>query len=179
VGHGPSQIFGWPPAWRPIFLLTVISRSSLFDWHILYSSTIFSQQNFRRFVRLSGDGSDDIHKPMLGLIGLITAIPSSLQWKITMQERCLCWLPYLFFWPRTRPHFFHFRIATATPVSHPLTRPNHISSSCWTIYRSFEITLEMGTFHWVKLQIQCSIQIHCFKKHSVRYELCFKKYLAA
>jgi len=23
----------------------------------------------------------------------------------------------------------------------------------------------------------CSIQIHCFKKHSVRYELCFKQYL--
>jgi len=23
----------------------------------------------------------------------------------------------------------------------------------------------------------CSIQIYCFKKHSVRYELCFEKYL--
>ena len=79
------------------------------------------------------------------------------------------------------PHwpFFHSRIATVTPVSHPLTRLIHISASCWTIYRSCEITLGMGTVHWIELQIQCSIQIHCFKKHSVRYELCFKKYLAA
>ena len=61
-------------------------------------------------------------------------------------------------------HFFHSRIATVTPVSHPLTRLIHISPSCWAIYRSFEITLEIGTSHWIELQIQRSIQIHCFKK---------------
>jgi len=38
---------------------------------------------------------------------------------------------------------------------------------------------KMGTVHWIGLQIQCSIQIHCFKKHSVRYKLCFKKYFIA
>ena len=54
-----------------------------------------------------------------------------------------------------------------------------ISPSCWTIYRSFEIILEVGTVHWIGLQIQCFVQIHCFKKHLVRYELCFKKYLFA
>jgi len=69
--------------------------------------------------------------------------------------------------------------AVITPVSHPLTRLIHISPSCWTIYRSFEIILEIGTVILTELQIQCSIQIHCFNKHSVRYELCFKKYLAA
>jgi len=75
-----------------------------------------------------------------------------------MQERHLCW-------PRSAPpQFFHSRIATVTPASHPLTRLIHISPSYWTIYRSFEITLEMGTVHWIELQMQCSIQIYCFKK---------------
>jgi len=37
----------------------------------------------------------------------------------------------------------------------------------------------MGTVHWIELQIQCCIQIHCFKKHSVRYKSCFKKYSIA
>ena len=44
-----------------------------------------------------------------------------------------------------------------TPVSHPLTRLIHISPSCWTIYGSFEIILEMGTVHGMELQMQCSI----------------------
>jgi len=51
-----------------------------------------------------------------------------------------------------------------TPVSPPLTRPIHISPSCWTIYRSFEVILEIGTLHWIGLRIQCSIQIHYFEK---------------
>jgi len=67
--------------------------------------------------------------------------------------------------------------AMLKPGSPLLTRLIHISLSFWTIYRSFEIILELGTVHWIGLQIQCSIQIHCFKKRSVRYELCFKKYL--
>jgi len=37
--------------------------------------------------RLSGNSSDDIHKPMLGLIGLITANQSPLQQKVTMQVK--------------------------------------------------------------------------------------------
>jgi len=56
-----------------------------------------------------------------------------------------------------------------TPVSLPLARLVHISPSCWAIYRLFEII----TVRWIGLQIQCFIQIHCFKKHSVRYELYF------
>jgi len=52
----------------------------------------------------------------------------------------------------------------------------HISPSYWIIYRSFEIILEMETLHWIGIQIQCSMQI---QKHSVRYEVCFKKYLVA
>ena len=76
------------------------------------------------------------------------------------------------------PNFFHFRIATVTPVSHPLTRLIHISPSCWTIYRSFEITLEMGTVHWIELQIQCSIQIDCFKKTFSPIWIMFQKILS-
>jgi len=40
---------------------------------------------------------------MLGLIRLITANQSSLQRKITMQERQLCWTPYFFSWPCSSP----------------------------------------------------------------------------
>ena len=32
----------------------------------------------------------------------------------------------------------------------------HISPSCWTIFRSFEIVLETGTVDWIGLQMQCS-----------------------
>ena len=64
--------------------------------------------------------------------------------------------------------------AVITPVSPLRARLIHISPCCWTIYRSFEIILEIGTVHWIGLHIQSSIQIHCFKKRSVRYELCFK-----
>jgi len=86
--------------------------------------------------------------------------------------------PLLFSLAPQCPYFFHSRIATVTPVSHPLTRLIHISPSCWTIYRSFEIIREMGTVHWIEFQIQCFIQMHCFKKHSVRYELCLTKYFS-
>jgi len=85
-----------------------------------------------------------------------------MQWRITMQKRHLCWPPTFFLGPAVPP-LFHSRIATVTPVSHPLTRLIHIRPSCWTIYRSFEIILEMGTVHWIELQIQCFIEIHCFK----------------
>jgi len=71
--------------------------------------------------------------------------------------------PLLFSLALQCPHFFHSRIATVMPVSHPLTRLIHISPSCLTIYRSFEIILQMGTVHWIELQVQCFIQIHCFK----------------
>jgi len=54
--------------------------------------------------------------------------------------------------------------AMITPVSPPLTRLIHIRASCWSIYCSFEIILEMRNVHCIELQIQCSIQIHCFNK---------------
>jgi len=57
-------------------VLCLISRSSLVDWHI--QQITFSQQNFELFE----NGSDDIHKPMLGFIGLIIANQSSLQRKL-------------------------------------------------------------------------------------------------
>jgi len=48
--------------------------------------------------------------------------------------------------------------AMITPVSLLLTRLIHISPSCRTICRLFEIHLEMGTVSWIGLQIQCSIK---------------------
>ena len=64
--------------------------------------------------RVSGDGSDGIHKPVLGLIGLIIANQSSLQRKVTVQERHLQYIgrPTFSLAPQWRPHFFHSRIAT-------------------------------------------------------------------
>jgi len=47
--------------------------------------------------------------------------------------------------------------AMITPASPLLITLVHISPSYWTIYRSFEIILEMGTVHWIGLHIQCSI----------------------
>jgi len=69
--------------------------------------------------------------------------------------------------------------AMITPIRPLLTRLIHINPSYWTIYCSFESILKMGTVHWIGLQIQCSVQIVCFKKHSVRYELYLKKHLIA
>jgi len=60
--------------------------------------------------------------------------------------------------------------AMITPVSPLLTKLIHISPSYWTIYCSFEIILKMGIVHWIGLQIQCSKQTHCFKKHSALCE---------
>ena len=51
-----------------------------------------------------------------------------------------------------------------TPVNPPRLRLIHISPSYQTVYRSFEIILELGTVHWIGIQIQCSMQTHCFKK---------------
>jgi len=163
------------PLFAPNFLLNFTFK---FVW-LTYKADNIQPTKFQTIWRLSGDGSDDIHKSMFGLIRLIIANQSWLQWKITMQERYLCCPLYFFPWPPSAPYFFHSRIAAVTPVSHSLTRLIHICPSCCTIYRPFEITLEMETVYWIELQIQCSTQIHCFKKHSVRYELCFKKYLAA
>ena len=44
-----------------------------------------------------------------------------------------------------------------TPASPLLTTLVHISPSYWTIYRPFDIILEMGTVHWIGIHIQCSI----------------------
>jgi len=49
--------------------------------------------------------------------------------------------------------------AMITPVSPPLARLIHMSPSCWTIYRLFEIILKTGTVHWIELHIQSSIQV--------------------
>ena len=52
----------------------------------------------------------NIHKPMLGLIGLIIANQSSLQRKITMQEKHLCWLPlHISLSSQCRPSRFFIR----------------------------------------------------------------------
>ena len=46
-----------------------------------------------------------------------------------------------------------------TPVSPPLTRLIHIRPNYWKLFRSFGIILEMGTVHWIGLQMQCSIAV--------------------
>ena len=149
--------FWLPPCLPPVFCL--ISRSSSFDWHIQQITSASKILNdlktfWRRFWRYS--------QAYVGFNRFSKSIFITMENHHERETFMLA--PLLFPRPRSTPHFFHSRIATETPVSHPLTRLIHISPNCWTIYRLFEITLEMGTVHWVELQIQCSIQIHCFKK---------------
>jgi len=49
---------------------------------------------------------NDIHKPVLGLIGLIIANQYSLQGKITIQQKHLYSPPTFFPWPRSSPPTF-------------------------------------------------------------------------
>jgi len=51
--------------------------------------------------------------------------------------------------------------AMIMPVSPVRTRLIHISLSCWTIYRLFEINLEWEPS--IALEFKCCMQIHCFK----------------
>jgi len=67
--------------------------------------------------------------------------------------------------------------AMITPVRPVRTRLIHISPNSRTNYRSFEIILEWGPS--IRLEFKCCMQIHCFKKHSIWYELTLKKYLIA
>jgi len=69
---------------------------------------------------------------MLGLISLIIANQSSLQENYHTGEIYVG--PLLFSLAPQCPHFFHSRIATVTPVSHPLTRLIRTNPRCWKIY---------------------------------------------
>ena len=48
----------------------VLNFTFKFDW-LTYTTDNFQPAKTQTIWRLSGDGSDDIHKPMLGLVGLI------------------------------------------------------------------------------------------------------------
>ena len=63
-----------------------------------------------------------------------------------------------------------------TLVSSLRTRHNRMSPGCCIIFRSFEIFSNRNS-HWIGIQSQCSMKTHCFKKHSISYELYFKKIL--
>ena len=52
-------------------------------------------------------------------------------------------------------------------------------TSYWTIYHSFETILEWKLSTDWNPWLQLSMQIHCFKKHSIWYELYFIKWLIA
>jgi len=56
-------------------VLGLISRSSSFDWHI---QQIIATSKTLNDLKTFWDGSDDIRKLMLGLIGVIIANQSSL-----------------------------------------------------------------------------------------------------
>jgi len=84
---------------------------------------------------------NDIHKPMLGLIALIIATSSPKQWKITMQDRCLCCPPTFSLALQWPPRFFHSRIATGRDFScKKLWRPMSFPRSQLEAYADFQIT---------------------------------------
>ena len=67
-----------------------------------------------------------------------------------------------------------------TPVNPPRLRLRliHISPSYQTVYRSFIVWnySGMGTVYWIGIQIQCSMQTHCFKKTFNLILIKLKKY---
>jgi len=64
-----------------------------------------------------------------------------------------------------------------TPVNPPRLRHIDIRPSYQTVYRSFEIILEWVLF--IGIQIQCSVQTHCFKKTFNLILIKLKKYVTA
>jgi len=64
VGHGP-RIFGWSLLGPPSFVLNFTFK---FVW-LTYTADNFQPAKFLSIWRPSSDGSDDIYKPVLGLIG--------------------------------------------------------------------------------------------------------------
>ena len=114
-------------------VLFLISCTSLFDWHI--QQITFSHQNFKMIWRLSGDGSNDIHMPMLGLIGLIIAKYLHYNAKSPRRRDIYVGSPAFFLGPAVPPQFFHSRIATGVNKQ--------------TLYINCQITAPMFTC-WVK-----------------------------
>jgi len=80
--------------------------------------------------------------------------------------------------PRVPHQIAPMHRAMITPFSPLLTRLIHISPSSWTLDNLSFVWFYSRSgncfLDWTSNPIQCSIQIHCFKKHSVRYEICFK-----
>jgi len=65
----------------------------------------------------------------------------------------------------TRPLLRNARHRTITTPVNPLRlRLIHISPSYPTVYRSLENYSWMDTVLWIGIQVQCSMQTHCFKK---------------
>ena len=66
-----------------------------------------------------------------------------------------------------------------TTVNPSRLRLIHSSPSYQTVYRSFEIILEWVLSIALEIQIQCSMQTHCFKKTFNLILIKLKKYLIA
>ena len=114
------------------------------NWNMKHYKSVEFLSNFRMssnpaqtyspLLKISGDGSDDIHKSMLGLIGLIIANQSSLQWKVTMQKRHLCRPPLLFsLAPQWPPHFFILESPLNLYCCYPEGRPSLVGSGRYII----------------------------------------------
>jgi len=69
-------------------------------------------------------------------MGLIIANQPSLQRKITMQERQLCWPPYFFLGPAVAPSFFILE----SPLL-PTTQVTANSTRCFDVPQGMELPL--------------------------------------
>jgi len=108
---GSKGGLGGPLSPSDFWLALCLPPSFVFNFTLKFVWLTYTE-GLKTIWRLSGDGSDDIHKPLLGLVGLIIANQCSLQRKITMQERHLFWTPTFFLGPAVPPQFFHSKIAT-------------------------------------------------------------------
>jgi len=97
---------------------------------------------------------------MLDLIGLIIVNESSLQRKIDMQERHLCWAPYFFLWPGSAPQFFHSRIAT----DHGFSLLTSVEFACVK-----SIILYLSVLHSVRCLVCIAFEIGVFMNQSEKF----------
>jgi len=66
-----------------------------------------------------------------------------------------------------------------TLVSPPLTTLIHVSRVVGQFIVRLKLISKWEPPIGLNFKSNVFVQIHCFKQHSIRYELCFKKYLAA
>ena len=163
--------------------VSYVTINEKFSWKLLHcndnASKSSAYQGCEVATQIAGSGSG--HLNFFGSSRTILFKQSEKIYWIICITRLSHKLPL---WMRN-PNFklqLHHQKCLDSACSHPKLFRDPVSQLCWAHshepelldYLSFVSNYSpKGTVHWIGLQIQCSIQIYCFRKHSVRYESCF------